>query len=264
VKTIVFLGAGRITSALVAGLRCAGHDRPIVVHDRHIAKMRELQRKYEVIAESNLGRAVESAGLLVIAVRPNSVCSLLNEIRAQGIRRQLTAVSLAAGIPLSKLRRALPAPVYWVRAMPSPVCRIAQGLTAISFSRRLSSAKRRQVRHFFALVGEVVDIPEKQLDVFTVTFSSSHGYHALATLIRAAEANGLEPKIARLAATHALADGIASWRSGKLSLDKLLEEAATPGGTAQAVIHALTKAGYPKMMTDALRAGIRRARQNAQ
>jgi pyrroline-5-carboxylate reductase len=262
VKTLVFLGAGRITSALVAGLRCAGYSRPIVVHDRHIAKMRELRRKYGVIAESNLARAVESANLLVIAVRPNSVRGLLNEIQVQDIRGRLTAVSLAAGIPLSTLRKGLPA-VQWVRAMPSPVCRIAQGLTAISFGRGLSSTKRGEVRRFFALVGDVVEIPEKQFDAFTVTFSSSHGYHALATLIRAAETNGLDPKIAHLAAVHALADGIASWRSGKLSLDKLLEEAATPGGTAQAVMDSLDRAGYQRMVTNALRAGIRRARRNA-
>ena len=56
----------------------------------------------------------------------------------------------------------------------------------------------------FALVGAVLEIPENQFDAFTVTFSSSHGYHALATLIDAAEAVGLDRKSARVAATHAL------------------------------------------------------------
>ena len=263
-KATVFLGGGRITSALVAGLRLAEYERPIVVHDRHPRKLRQLKQEHGVIVEANLRRAVESARLLVIAVRPDSVRELLKEIGACGIRRRLTAVSLAAGIPLSKLQAGLGLPVRWVRAMPSPVCRSGQGLAALTFGRGLLSAERAEVWNLFALVGEVVEIPEKRFDAFTVTYSSSHGYHALAHLVRAAEAIGLDRKTARLAAAHALADGIAAWRTGDLSLEKLLQEAATPGGIAAAVMASLDDAGYQRMVAKGLAAGIRQARKNAE
>ena len=68
---------------------------------------------------------MESAHLLIIAVRPDSVRGLLKEIGTT-ISRRLTAVSLAAGVPLSKLRSGLAAPVQWARAMPSPVCRTGE------------------------------------------------------------------------------------------------------------------------------------------
>jgi pyrroline-5-carboxylate reductase len=262
VKATVFLGGGRITSALVAGLRLAGYGRPIVVHDRHSNKLHELKRQYAVIAEPDLSRAVESAHLLIIAVRPDSVRELLKEIHTYDIRG-ITVVSLAAGIPLATLRAALRRPVQWVRAMPSPVCRSRNGLTALSFGRGFSPAARAEVRALFALVGTVVEIPEKQFDAFTVTFSSTHGYHALATLIEAAASHGLDRKIACLAAAHALCDGIASWRAGELSLEKLLQEAATPGGTAAAVIASLDSAGYRRMVEKGLRAGTRQARKNS-
>jgi pyrroline-5-carboxylate reductase len=262
VKAIVFLGGGRITSALVAGLRLAGYDRPIIVHDRHARKLQELKRQYGVIAEPDLRRAVESAHLLILAVRPDSMRGLLKEINSDPIRR-MVVVSLAAGIPLSTLRSLVGRPVQWVRAMPSPVCRSRQGLTALSFGRGLSSAKRAEVRALFARVGAVVEVPEKQFDAFTVTFSSSHGYHSLAALIEAAETQGLDRQTACLAAAHALCDGIASWRAGNLSLEKLLQEAATPGGTAAAVIASLDAAGYHRMVEKGLRAGIRQARKNS-
>jgi pyrroline-5-carboxylate reductase len=115
----------------------------------------------------------------------------------------------------------------------------------------------------FAHVGHVLEIPESQFDAFTVTFSSSHGYHALAALIGAAESSGLDRKIARVAAAHALADGIAAWRSGNLPLGELLQEAATPGGTAAAVMASLDDAGYRSILAQGLRAGIRQARKNA-
>jgi pyrroline-5-carboxylate reductase len=262
-KATVFLGGGRITNALVAGLRLGEYRRPIIVHDRHARKLRDLQREYGVIAEPNLRQAVESANLLIIAVRPDSVSELLKQISTQPIRRDVIAVSLAAGIPLNKLLSMLKRPVLWARAMPSPVCRSGQGLTALAFGRGMSAAHCKQVRTLFASVGSVVEIPEKQFDAFTVTFSSSHGYHALSALIKAAEAAGLDRKTANLAGAHALCDSIIAWRAGDFSLDELLHEAATPGGTAASVMESLDRAGYQKMVATALREGIKRARKNA-
>jgi pyrroline-5-carboxylate reductase len=261
VKATVFLGGGRITGALLAGLRLAKYAQPIIVHDRHPEKLQKLNREYGIAVEPDLHRAVQSAHLLIIAVRPDSVCGLLHQIGT--ISRRLTAVSLAAGVPLSKLRAGLQGPVQWARAMPSPVCRTGRGLTALTFGRGISGAARVQVRNLFALVGEVLEIPENQFDAFTVTFSSSHGYHALATLIGAAEAIGLDSKSAHVAAAHALADGITAWRAGTLPLQDLLQEAATPGGTAAAVMSSLDGAGYARIVSQGLRAGIRQAKKNA-
>jgi len=263
VKATVFLGGGRITSALIAGLRLAGYGQPVVVHDRHSEKLQHLRREYGVIAEPDLHRAVEQAHLLIIAVRPDSVRELLKEIGSRCIARGSTAISLAAGIPLAKLRTWLRPSVRWARAMPSPVCRTRQGLTAIAFGHGFSNSARAKVTNLFAQVGGVVEIPERRFDAFTVTFSSSHGYHALAALIKASQAIGLDRKTAHLAAAHALADGIACWRTSNLPLEELLQEAATPGGIAAAVMASLDKAGYPKVIAQGLRAGVSRARKNA-
>ena len=260
-KATVFLGGGRITGALISGLRLAGYEQRIVVHDRHAAKMRQLQRQFAVSSEPDLQRAVAQAGLLVVAVRPDSIRQLLREIGSTG--RPLLAVSLAAGVPLAKLRRGLGRPVRWARAMPSPTCRTRRGFTALAFSRELTSSDRRRVRGFFARVGTVLEIPEKKFDAFTATYSSSHGYHALAALSRAGERLGLERKIALAAAVHALAGGVMAFTEGKLPLDKLIHEAATPGGIAATVMKTMDDAGYYHIVERGVRAGVARARANA-
>lgn len=261
-KTIVFLGGGRITSALVAGLRLAGYREPVVVHDRNPEKLDELERDYGVVAQPDLRRAFISAGLLIVAVRPQSVRELLRKI-AEFKPSRLPAVSLAAGLPLSTLRAELGPPVRWARAMPSPVCRGGRGLTALTFARDFSVAERRNVRAIFSRLGAVREIPERQFDAFTVTYSSSHGYHALAALIDAAVGIGLDHKTAELAAAHALADGIAAWREGDASLQELSREAITPGGIAAAVINSLDTSGYQQVIKRGLVAGMKQARKNA-
>jgi len=257
----VFLGGGRITGALLAGLRLAGYKSQLIVHDRNRYKLRELKLQYGAITEAGLHHAVARARLLIVAVRPDSVRSLLQEIG--DLTRPLNAVSLAAGVPLANLRKWLPAPVRWARAMPSPASRSGNGLTALAFDRTFPPSARREVEALFSRVGRVLEIPEKQFDAFTVTYSSSHGYHALSALAQAAQNLGLDPKTSLIAAAHGLADGIVAWRKGRIPLDNLLQEAATPGGTAAAAMAAMNAAGYRRTIARGLKAGLARARKNA-
>ncbi|HVO61384.1 MAG TPA: NAD(P)-binding domain-containing protein [Terriglobales bacterium] len=260
-RATVFLGGGRITSALIAGLRLANYTQPIIVHDRHPEKLRALKKQCKIATEANLRRAVTEAGLLIVAVRPDSIRELLNEIG--NVNRPLLAVSVAAGIPLSDLRAGLGPPVKWARTMPSPVSRIGQGLIGVAFPAELSARDRRAVSNFFAHFGVVIEVPEAQFDIFTATYSCSHGYHALATLARAAEKLGLDHNIALTAAAHALADGIFSWRQGNVPLEDLLEEAATPGGIAATVMATMDKGRFQALVETSLRAGVARARANS-
>jgi pyrroline-5-carboxylate reductase len=260
-STVVFLGGGRITSAMLAGLRLAKTKHRLIVHDRNPGKLRDLKKHYTVAVEPDLNSAIKQADMLIVAVRPNSVREGLRTVGDPG--RPLLAVSVAAGVPLRVLSKLLGPPVQWARAMPSPLCRSGRGLTAVTFSRTLSAANRKSVHDLFTSFGKVVEIPESKFDAFTVIYSCSHGYHALATLARTGQAAGLDRNTALLASAHALADGIIAWRDGKDSLGTLLEEAVTPGGIASATVNKMDSAGYGRAVRQGVAAGLRRARANA-
>jgi pyrroline-5-carboxylate reductase len=263
--TVVFLGGGRITSAMLAGLRLAKTRHRLIVHDRNPDKLRDLKKNYAVAVEPDLNRAVKQADVLIVAVRPSSVGELLQMVGQahEKVNRALLAVSVAAGVPLRVLSKGAGPPVRWARAMPSPVCRSGRGLTAVTFPRSLPRVDRRRVQDLFASFGQVVEISESKFDAFTVTYSCSHGYHGLATLARAAQEAGLDRNTALLASAHALADGIIAWREGEHSLESLLEEAATPGGIAAATATAMDAAGYGRAVRQGIAAGLQRARANA-
>jgi pyrroline-5-carboxylate reductase len=262
-KAIVFLGGGRITSALVAGLRLAGDERELVVYDRNPEKMRALRREFDIEAARDLKSAVHRAEMLVVAVRPGSVAGLLAEIAACGGAAPRLCVSLAAGVPLRNLRAWLGSGARWARAMPSPVCRIGRGLTPVCFEGSVRKSERDRVRRFFGRVGVVIDLPESQFDAITAAHSPTHGYHALATLAKAVQHAALDRKTALLAAAHALCDGIGYWRESGETLDDLLREAATPGGIAAATMAAMDAAGYARVVERGIRAGVKQARLNA-
>jgi pyrroline-5-carboxylate reductase len=262
-KAIVFLGGGRITGALAAGFRLAGYEREIVVYDRHPEKLRALRRESRVEKARDLKSAVERAEMLIVAVRPASVMDMLDEVAKCGAAAPRLCISLAAGIPLRNLRARLGPPIRWARAMPSPVCRIGRGLTPVSFDRGVTKTERVRVRRMFEQVGPVLDLPDRQMDAITATHSPSHGYHALATLAKAAGRAGLDRATALTAAAHALGDAISYWKQSGVSLEDLLHEAATPGGIAAATMLAMDKSGYARAVEQGIRAGVRQARLNA-
>lgn len=262
-KAAVFLGGGRITGALAAGLRLAGDERAIVVYDRHPEKLKALRRESRIEIARDLRSAVARAEMLIVAVRPGSVQEMLSEVADCGAVTPRLCVSLAAGIPFKNLRTWMGAPAHWVRAMPSPVCRIGRGLTPVSFDRGVTKNDRMRVRKFFEQVGPVLELSERQLDVITATHSPTHGYHALATLAKVAHDAGLDGKTALIAAAHALSDGIFYWRESGERLNDLLSEAATPGGIAAATMEAMDKGGYARAVAEGIAAGIARAKKNA-
>ena len=261
-KATVFLGGGRITGALCAGLRLAGDRRRLVVYDRHREKVRAMRRESRVEIARDLRSAIDSAELVIVAVRPESVKEMLAQVAACGAKLPRLWISLAAGIPLENLRRWLSS-IRWVRVMPSPLCRMGKGLNPVCFDVGTSAGEKRLVRELFRKVGPTFEIPESQMDAMTATHSSTHGYHALAALAKGARDAGLDYKTALIAAAHALGDGILYWRESGRSLDELLEEAATPGGIAAATMAAMDKAGYARAVAKGLAAGIEQARRNA-
>ncbi len=261
-STTVFVGGGRIASALVAGLRRAGHQGAILVHDRNPEKLRALNRDFSVAVEPDLQSAVAIADMLILAVRPLAVAETVDAMARFAGASKLLAVSVAAGIPLKKLRRR-GSRILWARALPSPICRIGRGLTAVTFARNLTRPDRKRVHKFFEQVGPVLEMPESRMDAFNAAYSPAHGYHALEILAKAAQANGLDAKMALTAGAHALADAIFYWRESGQKLSDLLHEAATPGGTSAATLAAMDAAGYSKVIERGLAAGIRQARANA-
>src|ERR1700674_6019886 len=112
-NTVVFLGGGRLTSAMLAGLRLAKTRHRLVVHDRNPGKIHDLKKRYAVAVEPDLNSAVKQADVLIVAVRPSSVREVLRALGSAlgNIDRPLLAVSLAAGVPLRLLSKLAGPPV---------------------------------------------------------------------------------------------------------------------------------------------------------
>src|SRR5207244_12939370 len=96
---IAILGGGRIGEALLAGLLSSGWREPseVVVTSRREERIAELRERHGAEATTDNAAAVNGAGVVVVAVKPQAIDVLLADI-GEHLTTGQTLVSAAAAI----------------------------------------------------------------------------------------------------------------------------------------------------------------------
>src|SRR5215216_5799676 len=107
-RRLAILGTGKIGEALLKGLLGSGWRRPneIGVSVRRQERADELRERYGVESTLSNAEAIRDAALLVVAVKPQDIESLLGEIGGL-VAVEQTVLSIAAAVPTSLLERLL-------------------------------------------------------------------------------------------------------------------------------------------------------------
>src|SRR6516164_3148992 len=118
--SIGFIGAGKMATALARGFLRAG----LVTRNQLIASDVSAAARAAFAKETGAKTAGSNADVatlsqvLILAVKPDQVNSVLAELRPHLNKRHLL-ISIAAGVPLSRLERGLDVGARVIRAMPN-------------------------------------------------------------------------------------------------------------------------------------------------
>src|SRR5262245_15334611 len=128
---IAILGAGKMGEALLSGVLRAGR-RPaeLMVTTRREERGVLLRERYGVQVVAN-AEAAKQADTLVLAVKPQDMATLLEEITPHVPAGRLV-ISIAAGIPTSFMENRLPAGVPVVRVMSNTPVHVDEAMSVIS------------------------------------------------------------------------------------------------------------------------------------
>lgn len=263
-ERIAMLGAGNMARALIGGLLAGGRDPgSITATDPEPATRTTVADEFGVATLADNAAAASQADTVVLAVKPQVIDAVLFSIAAQ-LPPDALVVSVAAGIPVSRIEHALGRPQAIVRAMPNTPALFAAGATGIHASAACAPSQRDRARALFETVGRVFEIDDESLmDVVTAVSGSGPAYFfALAEALAAAgTAAGLDPAIARgLAAQTAAGAGRMLAENGA-DPAQLRRRVTSPGGTTAAALASLETDDFADLVHRAVAAAVRRGRE---
>ena len=205
-QRVAILGLGKIGSILLQGLLKAGLPRANVrATVRHAERAQRLASQLSIPVGTDSRAAAHWADVVLIAVKPQNVRELLEEIRAELAPPQLV-ISVAASVPTSYIEDVLAAPVAVVRAMPNTPCQVGAGMTGICRGTHASDAHLDTARRLFDTVGRTVVVDEKHMDAVTGLSASGPAfiYIILESLAEAGVKVGLPRDVATLLSAQTL------------------------------------------------------------
>jgi len=231
-QRVAVLGLGKIGGIVLDGLLRAGlPPANVVATVRHAERAQALSAKRPVAVGTDNRAAVRGADVILVAVKPQNVRELLEEIRSDVTPAQLL-ISVAASVPTSFIEDTLKAPIPVVRVMPNTPCQVGAGMTGICRGKHATDAHLDVARQLFDTVGRSVVVDEKHMDAVTGLSASGPAfvYIILESLAEAGVKVGLPRDVATILSAQTLLG------AAKVALDTgdhpaLLKDAVTtPAG----------------------------------
>jgi pyrroline-5-carboxylate reductase len=265
-RKIAILGAGQIGEALLGGLLSSGWRTPaeLAASTRREERAAELRERHGIQVTLSNAEAAAAAALVVIAVKPQDIESLLGEVGPL-IQPEQTVLSIAAAIPTAAIERHLDRGVPVVRAMPNTPAVVHEGMAGICAGSHAGEQHLTLAEEALRHLGAVVRVSEPYMDAVTAVSGSGPAYFALLAeaMIEAGILLGLSREISTQLVVQTMLGTAKQLRDLKMHPVELREMVTSPGGTTIRAIHELEQAGVRAAFLNAIQAAMVRSRELA-
>jgi pyrroline-5-carboxylate reductase len=262
-KKIAFLGGGNMAEALIKGMLSAdvAKSRQMVVTDTSPARLDYL-KKYNITPARSNQEAVQQADIVLLCVKPQIMDAVLAEIAAAADPSKLV-ISIAAGITIGHMEKALTSNPRVIRVMPNTPALVLSGAAGLAKGSSATNEDMALAQEIFSAVGRAVVVEEKLLDAVTGLSGSGPAY--VFTVIEALSDAGVKVGIPRPLALELAAQTV--FGSAKMVLEtkehpaKLRDMVTSPGGTTIAGMHELEKGKLRAVLMSAVEAATNRSKE---
>ncbi|UCH82315.1 MAG: pyrroline-5-carboxylate reductase [Nitrospiraceae bacterium] len=238
---IGFIGGGNMAEAMIKGMTSHGL-KDIIVSEPTQERRQYLNKTYDTATTASNREVVESAEIIILAVKPQNMDTVINEI-SFAVTENKTIVSIAAGIKLDYLTSKLNSKKI-IRVMPNTPALVQEGMSVMSLCECFSDHAVSVVREILMSIGKVITLPEKYMDAVTAVSGSGPGFIAffIEAIIDSAIKMGLSEDDARMLSVQT-AIGTARLLDTGMSPSRLREMVTSPGGTTEAGLRTLKHKG---------------------
>jgi pyrroline-5-carboxylate reductase len=260
--TVAIMGAGVMGGTLLSALTRAGHDPSrLVICDRDARRAEDLADEHGV-RSAEAAEAGASADVVVLAVKPQDMAALLEQLNGH-LAAHALVISIAAGISTEYLERRLPEGTGVVRVMPNTPALVDQAMSAASPGRHCTSEHLAQAERLLASFGRVVVLDERHQDAVTAISGSGPSYifYVVEAMIEAGVLLGLPRSTATELVVQTLYGAATMIRETGEHPTVLREQVSSPGGTSVAALRQLEDHKVRAAFLTAIEAAARRSHE---
>ena len=262
-SNIGFIGGGNMATSLIGGLVANGTPPgSIWVSDPDTPKLDDLVQRFGVNAGADNGEVASRCATVVLAVKPQIMNTVVQELAPVLREHAPLLVSIAAGVRETDINRWAGGDMAIVRTMPNTPALVGCGATALCANAKVDAGQRERADAILKAVGITIWVDdEAQLDAVTALSGSGPAYYFLLMEIMQAtgEAMGLDADAARRL-TLQTALGAARIANESDEPPAVLRERVTsPGGTTERALVTMREGGIDKVVADGIHGARRRS-----
>ena len=263
---ITFIGGGNMASAMISGLlETAETGVTVQVSDPSIEARKRLEEAFGIKTFASASEAVRGADLVVLAVKPQVIPHVLDELSGR-LKQGQVILSIAAGTTIAAIESRLGEGYAIIRSMPNTPALVGEGISGLVAGENCEEEHLRLAERVLGAAGDVIWVADEALmDAVTAISGSGPAYFFLLAeaLADAGTRLGLPAEVSRRLADRTCSGAGAMLRTTGLDASELRKRVTSPGGTTQAALEAFNNGGFSELVFAAAEAARNRGRQLA-
>lgn len=265
-QKIGFIGCGNLGSAILSQIirsRLAGEPK-IFVSEKSSSKKTLLKKQFKKINISNSNLLVKNSDIIFLAVKPQSMKSVLLEISSSKTNlKNKFFISIAAGLEIKFFEYFLGKKTKIARVMPNLCLTVNEMSGAYSLNKNSTFKEQKIIQNLFSSSGLLLKVSEKKMHAITALSGSGPAFTAffINAFCEAGLKEGLSKKEALLLAEQTFLGTSKLLLEKNIHPNKLIKMVASKGGTTEAGLKLLKKNNAGKTSGLAIHAAAKRSRQ---
>lgn len=256
------IGAGKIGSAIARGMIHAGLAKKdsVMASDVSDSLRQSINCELGIQATPDNRELCDFADIVVLAVKPQNVVPVASEI-AKTLGKAKLLVSVAAGVPLTRIESHLEPGARVVRVMPNIACVVGAGAAGYAAGAHATAADLENVGAILNSFGVGMPVEERYLDAVTGLSGSGPAYVFLfmEALADGGVQVGLTRDVALKLAVQTVYGAARMALESEKHLAALKDEVTSPGGTTIAGLYAMEQKSFRAAVMDGVVSATRRS-----
>lgn len=260
---LAIIGAGNMAEAIVRGALAADVFTPrhAIAADPSADRLKVFESLGVDVTDDN-AEAIGRAERVLLAVKPQTL-DKLGETLARIDGQKQCVISIMAGVRIDRIAEVIGGAGRIVRIMPNTPLLVGAGMSAVAAGAQATEQDARFADRLVAGAGAVVHVAEPMMDAVTAVSGSGPAYlfYLAEAMNSAAESLGLDAAQAEMLVTNTLVGAAALLRESPDAASALRQKVTSPGGTTEAALSHLDRAGVRQTIEHAIQAAAERSRE---